>query len=214
MALIDSLLQVNNKLLYLCFLSLGIYWVYFGDAFEKYITGKTGFAESEEPIRELPIIGVYSYEIQKTTKVRCSKYGKDFNISYSVRIGYGYKPQIPVNLTFDENTIPGSNLTILFEEIRPAPWPNYFKITPTYFSFGKPVSYNLELIFQKPAAHQAHIHLNSENYAIPLDGIALDASYELKSGEANHLKMNSGCIGELRKQGKSVKLLVTHLMSS
>ena len=54
MALRDSLTQVAYKVLYFSFLSLGIYWVYIGDAVDKYLAEKTGFAESEEKISELP----------------------------------------------------------------------------------------------------------------------------------------------------------------
>ena len=187
MAFTDLLLQVINKPFYVCFLSLGIYWVYSGDAVEKYVSGKTGFAESEEPLSELPTIGVYCYEMQNTEKVRCSNYGENFNISYSVRNAYTH--QIPVNLTFGENIIPGSNLKVLFEKIRLcSAWHTFYKITPLDYSFKMPVSYKLAFIFQKPAAHKVYLHLSSENYAIPIDGIALE-SFELKSGEAKSITL-------------------------
>ena len=56
MALRDLKIGVVYKLLYFSFLALGIYWVCIGDAVDKFLAGKTGFAESEERISELPTI--------------------------------------------------------------------------------------------------------------------------------------------------------------
>ena len=142
MHLRDSLPQIVNKLLYICLLALGIYWVCIGDAFNKYLTEKTGFAESAEPSSELPTI---LFQFEETGSL--PKYGEDFKLSYSVRYII-YKKQIPVNLTLGENIIPGPgiNLKILLEEIRTSPWLKdlYYKITPQNFSSGTPVSYNLQ----------------------------------------------------------------------
>ena len=133
MDLRDLLPQVVNKLLYICYFSLGIYWFCVGDAFEKYLAETTHIAESSEAISELPTIRVFVKQIQKAEGY--SKYAEDFNISYSTRI-YSLQ-QIQVNLTFGENIIPGSSLKVLFEEIITEPGTISYKITPIDFSPGK-----------------------------------------------------------------------------
>ena len=73
------------------------------------------------------------------------KYGEDFNISYTVYDAW-LGVHSPVNLTFGENLIPGSNLTIRFEGLRLLRGLG-FKIRPMDFSFGMPVSYKLGYTF-------------------------------------------------------------------
>ena len=109
MALRDSITQLVKKLLYFSFLAVGMYWVYVGDAIDKYLTEKTGFTETAVAINQLPTIITY-IDHQKE-----SQYGDDFNISYSV-YHKSHGLLFPINLTFGENIIPGYNLKILFEE--------------------------------------------------------------------------------------------------
>ena len=72
---------------------------------DKFISGKTGFAQSEEPIKELPTI-TFCFSETKTSKLVEYEYGQDFKIEY--RIWFGS----------DNNTVilkEGENSTLLGE---------------------------------------------------------------------------------------------------
>ena len=72
---------------------------------DKFISGKTGFAQSEEPIKELPTI-TFCFSETKTSKLVEYEYGQDFKIEY--RIWFGS----------DNNTVileEGKNSTLLGE---------------------------------------------------------------------------------------------------
>ena len=56
---------------------MGIYLIFLGDVIEKYLSGKTSYAEYTEEITELPTIVTYldSSDLGKHT------YGKDYDIA-------------------------------------------------------------------------------------------------------------------------------------
>ena len=79
---IQGCLQVFDVIVHLNFLLVGIYFVYHGEIYPRYLKGRTQFAEFEEDITELPTILTY-IEFKKTP-ITPLKYGSDFNISFKV----------------------------------------------------------------------------------------------------------------------------------
>ena len=106
---IQGCLQVFDIIVHLNFLLVGIYFIYHGDIFSRFLKGRTQFAEFEENISEIPTI--LTYIEFKRTLITPLKYRSDFNISFGV-VGHGE----PKNLTQGNNTIHGSQLRLRLEE--------------------------------------------------------------------------------------------------
>ena len=101
--------QVLDIVVYLHLLAVGLYFIYHGNIFQRFLKGRTQFAEFEENITEIPTISTY-IEFKRTL-ITPLKYGSDFNISFGV-VGHGE----PKNLTQGNNTIHGSQLRLRLEE--------------------------------------------------------------------------------------------------
>ena len=106
---IQGCLQVFDIIVHLNFLLVGLYFVYHGEIFPRYLKRRTQFAEFEENITEIPTI--FTYIEFKRTLITPLKYGSDFNISFGV-VGHGE----PKNLTQGNNTIYTSQLKLHLEE--------------------------------------------------------------------------------------------------
>ena len=106
---IQGCLRVFDIIVHLNFLLVGLYFIYHGEIFPRFLKGRTQFAEFEEDIKELPT--VLAYIEFKKTPITPLNYGFDFNISFRV-VGQG-KPQ---NLTQGDNTIHWSQLKLRLEE--------------------------------------------------------------------------------------------------
>ena len=106
---IQGCLQVFDIIVHLNFLLVGIYFIYHGDIFSRFLKGRTQFAEFEENISEIPTI--LTYIEFKRTLITPLKYGSDFNISFRV-VGHGQ----PKNLTHGNNTFHRSQLRLRLEE--------------------------------------------------------------------------------------------------
>ena len=106
---IQGCLRVLDIIVHLNFLLLGLYFIYHGEIFPRFLRGRTQFAEFEEGITEIPTI--LTNIAFKRTPITPLKYGSDFNISFMV-VGQGK----PKNLTQGNNTIHGSQLRLRLEE--------------------------------------------------------------------------------------------------
>ena len=124
-----QIFQVIDKLVYLVLLLVGVYFVYQGDAVNKFFKKRTNFVEYHEPITELPTIITYIDSLERGQ----FKYGKDFNISFEHK-----ETWIPANLTFGENEVNGSPLKVDFEAIDDG---YKFKITPINYQPGMPYTH-------------------------------------------------------------------------
>ena len=71
-----------NIVIYILFLSLGIYFIKQGEVPEKYLQKRTNFAEYLEPVTELPTITTWI----QTEFVEDSilEYGRDYRIEYFI----------------------------------------------------------------------------------------------------------------------------------
>ena len=132
-------LSFLDKLLYVALAILGFFFIYHGEVIQRFNKGKTFFAEYNEALDEFPTITTYF--LGKVSSK--PKYGKDFNISMGA-----YPDGEPVrNLSFGENTIPGSTLKVYFEPF--GQWSQDFRITPLNFDPEMPVTYQLKYKFGK-----------------------------------------------------------------
>ena len=98
----DSYFKFLNWILYLCLCGLSAFFMW--GVLENYISGKTSYSQSEEPMEELPTITLCfsNKDSIKTTH----EYGLDFKIKY------GLTARDTLASTF---LIEGTNMTVLGE---------------------------------------------------------------------------------------------------
>ena len=98
----DSYFKFLDWILYLCFCGLSAFFM--REVLEKFISGKTSFAQSEEPSKELPTITLCfsNPDSIKTTY----EYGLDFKIKYTLKAR---------NIETSTFLIEGTNMTVLKE---------------------------------------------------------------------------------------------------
>ena len=106
---IQGCLRVADIIVHLNFLLVGLYFIYHGEIFPRFLKGRTQFAEFEEDITELPTILTF-LEFTKTPMTPLS-YGPDLNISLQVA-GQGK----PIILTLGNNTIHRGKDGLRFDE--------------------------------------------------------------------------------------------------
>ena len=102
-------LQVLDIIVHIHLLIAGLYFIYHGNIFQRFLKGRTQFAEFEEDITELPTILTY-IEFKKTP-ITPLKYGSDFNISFKI-VGQGN----PTILSPGDNDIHKSLLQLRLED--------------------------------------------------------------------------------------------------
>ena len=92
--------EIVNISCYLTLFSLGLYWIFTGDALNKYFLKRTNFAEFSEPMDRIPTILTW---IDPIDGYRHWNYeiGKDYNITFASE---GYIK--PLNLTVGRNMVP------------------------------------------------------------------------------------------------------------
>ena len=100
----DSYFKFLDWILYLCFCGLSAFFMW--GVLEKFISGKTSFAKSEEPMKELPTITL-CFSNPDSTKTTY-EYGLDFKLEYILTI------RDIVKSTF---LIEGTNMTVLEETV-------------------------------------------------------------------------------------------------
>ena len=168
-----QIFQVIDKLVYLVLLLVGVYFVYQGDAVNKFFKKRTNFAEYHEPITELPTIITHIDSLERGQ----FKYGKDFNISFEHK-----ETRIPANLTFGENEVNGSPLKVDFEAIDDG---YKFKITPINYQPGMPYTHVMKYIFENSSGvSKVKMRPSAESNAVSLDGRITDATFRLALGES------------------------------
>ena len=103
------IIEIASSLVYLALLLLGLgfYWVFTGDALQKYFWKRTNFAEFTEPMGEFPTIKTW---IDSNTLREKYEFGEDFNISFSsghtkkevfLKVGLNVIPGIPLQLNVE-----------------------------------------------------------------------------------------------------------------
>ena len=71
-------LSIFDTLVYVALTSIGFYFIYEGEVIQKYSSGRTNYAEYDEPITELPTI-VFSLD-GDSSAIDKWKYGTNFRI--------------------------------------------------------------------------------------------------------------------------------------
>ena len=79
----DKYFLVIEYIFYFCLCGLSIIFTH--GVVEQFISGKTSFSQSEEPIKDLPTIMIcFSKPISNSIMLNMYEYGTDFNIHYSI----------------------------------------------------------------------------------------------------------------------------------
>ena len=73
--------KLSNTLVYVCLLSVGIYFIYQGNVVQRFYQKKTNFAEYTEAIIEMPTITAVLYP-NSNRQVHNLTMGTDFDIFY------------------------------------------------------------------------------------------------------------------------------------
>ena len=128
------IVKIIDNTVYLVMFLVGFYFVYQGDAVDKFIKRRTSFIEYLEPLKELPTFITYIDSYNRGSY----KYGVDFNISFIA------KGKPTSNLTYGENSVDG-HLKVHFEPLYTG---SFFKITPLNFPHKLAQYYILKYIFE------------------------------------------------------------------
>ena len=154
----NLILQIIDRLVYFVLLLVGFYFVFQGDAVDKFLKQRTSVIEYQEPT-ELPTIITYIDSLGSKNHT----YGKDFNISFEAK---GF--QALSNMTFGENVVDDGHLRVYFESVY---WGNHFIITPLNFVKKPEHSYILSYSFgNKIGIPKVVMGPSSENNVISIDG--------------------------------------------
>ena len=73
--------KIAEKLVYVCLMSLGFYFIYQGDGWNNFVNQRSNFAEYNEPISELPTIVVW-FQYPHVDEYPNLKLGTDFFLYY------------------------------------------------------------------------------------------------------------------------------------
>ena len=116
-----SVFQITDSFLYCFLFGLGCYFIYQGQVVQKFILGRTNFAEYDEELTEFPTLVTFIDDGGRNSL----KIGIDFNISYIVPDSKNFTNYTTTILKIGDNFIAG-NLRVLMEPIYDG---NYFKIS-------------------------------------------------------------------------------------
>ena len=110
-----TFIQIVSISIYLFLLSLGLYWIFTGDALNKYFLKRTNFAEFSEPMDRIPTILTWIDPIDAYRHWN-NEIGVDYNITLTSE-GY-FKP---LNLMVGRNVVPEIPLQLNIEKVMDGP---------------------------------------------------------------------------------------------
>ena len=162
-----NILEVIDWLVYLILLCLGIYFIYQGHVWDRFILKRTDFSEFGENVTELPT--VISMLLTKLSN-QSVKLGEDFNISYEAYHG-GNGNGLISKLEKGENSLDVGFTERLKIDLELPLTSKIIKITPNNFKAGMAMDYKLTFTFRRDLDFQSievQTFLASENNSLPL----------------------------------------------
>ena len=141
-----------DVVIYISFLSLGIYFIKQGEVPEKYLLKRTNFAEYLEPVTELPTISTWiQTEFMEDSIL---EYGRDYRIEYFVA---GENNETLTELEIGNNTVKN---TVWNLEIKKA----LTLLRPSILSSDLPTQFSLRYSFENHTrVDKVGIYLTAEN---------------------------------------------------
>ena len=148
-----------SQIKYLGFLSLGLYFIYLGDVWDRFRLKRTNFAQFEEPITELPTLIAHLIPYENSLTL-----GVNFNVSYQAVQSELFIPEASSSLIQSgQYPVDDSPLRVRFESLYGL---NVFKISPVNYMPGTPLDYALTFTFEEKDVTGATIALAPENNSV------------------------------------------------